>query len=137
MQPSPNVAFLSFLNSVTCVPSVGCLADGSTLTTPNGNDPGLRAYVEQMTFPPASSQGTVLAARDGGVFAYGTAPFEGSMGGRHLNAPIVGVAATPDGQGYWLVASDGGVFAFGDARFEGSMGGLSPQRADRRHCAYT
>ena len=124
VQPSPNVTALSFLNSVSCVSSVGCLADGSTLTTPNGNgDPGLRAFVEQLTFPPSSSQGTVLAARDGGVFTYGTAPFEGSMGGQHLNAPIVGVATTPDGQGYWLVASDGGVFAFGDAAFEGSMGG--------------
>ncbi|MFZ0251478.1 MAG: hypothetical protein WAL61_16150 [Acidimicrobiales bacterium] len=124
VQPSPNVTALSFLNSVSCVASVGCLADGSTLTTPNGNgDPGLRAFVEQVTFPPVSSQGTLLAARDGGVFAYGTAPFMGSMGGQHLNAPIVGVAPTPDGQGYWLVASDGGVFAFGDARFEGSMGG--------------
>ena len=64
VQPSPNVTALSFLNSVSCVPSVGCLADGSTLTNPNGNgDPGLRAFVEQLTFPPASSQGTVLAAR--------------------------------------------------------------------------
>jgi hypothetical protein len=123
VQPSPNVTFLNFLNSVTCVSSVGCLADGSTLTTPDQNDPGLRAYVEQMTFPPASSQGTMLAARDGGVFAYGNAPFEGSMGGQHLNAPVVGIASTPSGQGYWLVASDGGVFTFGDAPFEGSMGG--------------
>jgi hypothetical protein len=40
-----------------------------------------------------------------------------------LNAPIVGIAATPSGQGYWLVASDGGVFSFGDAPFEGSDGG--------------
>ena len=39
------------------------------------------------------------------------------------NAPVVGIAATPDGQGYWEVASDGGVFSFGDARFYGSMGG--------------
>ena len=39
------------------------------------------------------------------------------------NAPVVGIAATPDGQGYWEVASDGGVFAFGNARFYGSMGG--------------
>ncbi len=123
VQPSPNVSFLSFLNSVSCVPNVGCLADGSTLTTPENNDPGLRAYVEQANFSPASSQGTVLSARDGGVFAYGTAPFEGSMGGQHLNAPVVGVATTPSGEGYWLVASDGGVFAFGDAPFEGSMGG--------------
>jgi hypothetical protein len=44
------------------------------------------------------------------------------MGGRHLNAPIVGMAATPDGKGYWLVAADGGIFAFGDAEFHGSMG---------------
>ncbi len=124
VQPSPDVTAFSFLNSVSCVPSVGCVAGGSTLTNPNGNgDPGLRGFIEQLNFAPASSQGTVLAARDGGVFAYGTAPFEGSMGGQHLNAPIVGVATTPDGQGYWLVASDGGVFAYGTAPFEGSMGG--------------
>ena len=40
----------------------------------------------------------------------------------HLNAPIVGMAATPDGKGYWLVASDGGIFTFGDAGFYGSTG---------------
>ena len=37
------------------------------------------------------------------------------MGGKPLNTPIVGMAATPDGGGYWLVASDGGIFSFGDA----------------------
>ena len=37
-------------------------------------------------------------------------------------APVVGMAATPDGLGYWLVAADGGVFAFGDAAFVGSLG---------------
>ena len=47
----------------------------------------------------------------------------GSMGGLHLNAPIVGIAAAPTGGGYWLVASDGGVFGFGDATFYGSLGG--------------
>jgi hypothetical protein len=40
-----------------------------------------------------------------------------------LNQPIVGMAATPDGQGYWLVSGDGGIFAFGDAGFHGSVGG--------------
>jgi hypothetical protein len=45
------------------------------------------------------------------------------MGGRALNAPVVGMAATPNGGGYWEVASDGGIFAFGDAGFHGSMGG--------------
>ncbi len=124
IEPSPDVAALSFLVSASCVPSVGCLAAGSAATSiGNNNDPGLRSLIEQMTFPPASSQGIVLAAGDGGAFNYGTAQFAGSMGGQHLNAPVVGVAATPDGGGYWLVASDGGVFTFGDAHFYGSMGG--------------
>jgi hypothetical protein len=47
------------------------------------------------------------------------------MGGTHLNAPVVGMAATPDGKGYWLAAADGGVFSFGSAPFEGSMGAMS------------
>jgi hypothetical protein len=50
--------------------------------------------------------------------------FDGSMGGTHLNLPIVGMASTPDGNGYWLVASNGGIFSFGDAVFDGSAGGL-------------
>jgi len=62
-------------------------------------------------------------ASDGGVFALGTASFFGSMGGKALNAPVVGIAGSSDGGGYWEVASDGGVFAFGDAHFHGSMGG--------------
>jgi hypothetical protein len=64
-----------------------------------------------------------LVAADGGVFNYGDAAFFGSMGGTHLNQPIVGMAASADGGGYWVVASDGGIFSFGDARFFGSMGG--------------
>lgn len=73
--------------------------------------------------PTTESGGYWLTAADGGVFSYGGAPFLGSMGGKHLNAPIVGMASTPDGGGYWLVASDGGIFAYGDATFYGSMGG--------------
>jgi len=46
----------------------------------------------------------------------------------NLAAPIVGLAATPDGQGYWLVASDGGIFTFGDAGFFGSTGALTLNR---------
>jgi hypothetical protein len=48
------------------------------------------------------------------------------MGGRALNAPVVGMASTPGGHGYWLVAADGGVFSFGSARFYGSMGAAPP-----------
>jgi peptidoglycan hydrolase-like amidase len=64
-----------------------------------------------------------LAAADGGVFSFGTAHFYGSMGGKPLNQPIVGMASTPTGNGYWLDAADGGIFAFGAAHFYGSMGG--------------
>jgi alpha-tubulin suppressor-like RCC1 family protein len=63
-----------------------------------------------------------MVASDGGLFAFGAAPFEGSMGGKPLNRPIVGLAPTPDGGGYWEVASDGGIFSFGDAGFYGSAG---------------
>jgi len=69
-----------------------------------------------------SAPGYHTVAADGGVFSF-CAPFYGSMGGQRLVAPIVGMAATPDGGGYWLVAADGGVFSFGDAPFRGSLGG--------------
>jgi hypothetical protein len=58
------------------------------------------------------------------VFSFGDATFHGSTGNLRLNSPIVGMAATPDGNGYRLVAADGGVFSFGDATFHGSAGGL-------------
>jgi hypothetical protein len=66
------------------------------------------------------------ADADGVVTPHGGAPSFGSVAtsGTHLNQPIVGMAASPDGQGYWLVASDGGVFAFGDAAFFGSTGSI-------------
>jgi hypothetical protein len=70
-----------------------------------------------------AANGYYEVASDGGLFAFGTAPFYGSMGGKPLNKPVVGMASTPGGGGYWEVASDGGLFAFGDAAFYGSMGG--------------
>ncbi len=69
-------------------------------------------------------QGYWIVGANGSVRAYGTAVDYGSMDGRPLNRPIVGIAATPDGKGYWLVASDGGVFSFGDAAFHGSTGNI-------------
>jgi len=54
--------------------------------------------------------------------------FDGSMGGIHLNQPIVGMASTPDGNGYWLVASDGGIF---DSVTRSSMGAPAGFRTPR------
>ena len=62
----------------------------------------------------------------GAVTSHGGAPTFGSpaQSGFKLAKPIVGMAATPDGQGYWLVATDGGVFSYGDAKFYGSTGAI-------------
>jgi len=73
--------------------------------------------------PTPNSEGYWIVASDGGVFSFGNAQFYGSMGGQHLNAPVVGMAARPQGDGYWLVGSDGGIFSFGNAGYHGSMGG--------------
>ncbi len=69
----------------------------------------------------ASACGYWEAASDGGIFAYGST-FQGSMGGRPLNQPIVAIASDQVTGGYWEVAADGGLFAF-NAPFFGSMGG--------------
>jgi hypothetical protein len=96
--------------------------DASTLNAPP-SAPLSSVMVGMAADPVAGTQGYWLASADGGVFAYGSAAFYGSLGSLGLQGPIVGIAATPDGLGYWLVALDGGVFAFGDAAFYGSMGG--------------
>ena len=54
------------------------------------------------------------------------APFDGSMGSQHLNQPIVGMAAAPDGKGYWLVAKDGGIFSFSPRPTSSVRPGTSP-----------
>ena len=72
----------------------------------------------------ALNTGYIEAASDGGLFAFPKAQFYGSMGGKPLNKPVVGLASTADNLGYWEVASDGGIFNFGDAAFHGSAGAL-------------
>ncbi len=71
----------------------------------------------------ARSGGYWIASRSGWVAALGGAIPYGHVT-TPLNAPIVGLAATPDGGGYYLLGADGGVFSFGDAIFEGSTGNL-------------
>ena len=69
-----------------------------------------------------------LVASDGGLFAYGSATFDGSAvagaGGQTVPAPIVGTATDPATGGYWEVGSDGTVYAFG-APFDGDLAGRS------------
>jgi hypothetical protein len=89
---------------------------GSVATMP------LKGGVQEIVAAPRG--GYWILAVDGGVFSFGGAPFHGSTGAMRLNAPIIDMAADPDGSGYWLVGADGGVFSF-DAAFHGSTGGMS------------
>jgi hypothetical protein len=75
-----------------------------------------------ITVTKLGAPGYRLVASDGGIFTYGSATFDGSMGGVVLNKPVVGMATDPMTGGYWEAAADGGIFSF-NAPFEGSMGG--------------
>ena len=87
-------------------------APGATKPPPTAGRPGERAAATGIF-------------KDGGVLDYGAAQSFGSPTQVHLAAPIVAMAATPDGQGYWLVGADGGVLTYGDAEYFGSTGALA------------
>jgi hypothetical protein len=64
----------------------------------------------------ANGNGYLMVARDGGVFAFGSARFAGSCanaGG--CPAPVVTVVPDATGKGYWLLLSNCHMLAFGDA----------------------
>jgi len=86
--------------------------------------PGTALAVAPAAAAYPTGEGYYLAARDGGMFTFGDAQFYGSTGDIRLNAPIVGMEATPFPEGYWLVANDGGIFTFGSAAFYGSTGNI-------------
>ena len=88
------------------------------LSTPAGDKKV--AVTGTATAPPT---GYWMLDRDGNVFNFGDAGFDGGLGGVPLSAPVVAMAATPTNQGYWLTTADGLVFAFGDATVHGSMAG--------------
>ena len=112
-------AYQTTFNAVDCLTNWSCVAVGAFQQTTTNV---LGAYAAAA---PIARSGYRFVASDGGIFNYGAgAPFLGSMGGQHLNAPIVGMATMPAGDGYYLVASDGGVFNFGSAQFFGSAGSL-------------
>ncbi len=67
--------------------------------------------------------GSAAAFTPNSVVPFGTTSV-GANAVSNPNAPVVGLAATHDGDGYWLVGSDGGIFSYGDARFFGSTGAL-------------
>ena len=69
---------------------------------------------------PGSASAGVQSTAPASVSAFGDAAAYGAPAGGGLNAPLAGIASTPDGKGYWLLGADGGVFTYGDAGFYGS-----------------
>jgi hypothetical protein len=78
--------------------------------------------------PTTPHQGYYQYDQYGDTFGFGNdsyLTYLGNPGFLNLNAPIVGMATTPDGNGYWMTGADGGVFAYGDAGFYGSTGNIN------------
>ena len=119
--------------SPVCVGDIGSVSAFGVGVATGAGSGVVYGLAEPVVGVAAAPVGAWLVASDGGVFAMGGATFYGSMGGQRLNAPVVGIVATPDGQGYWEVAADGGVFAFGDAAFLRVHGEPVPRRPGRRH----
>ena len=59
---------------------------------------------------------------DGGIFAFGDATFDGSLGAKPLASPLAGMARSVNGTGYWIAEQNGQVFNFGDAETFGQIG---------------
>jgi uncharacterized protein (DUF1501 family) len=113
------------------------LAPGYWIAGPTGHVQGLGAATK---FGPLASvsayviagagtptrKGLWLASLDGNVYPMGDARQYGNLRGKHLNKPIVAMAANnATGKGYWLCASDGGIFTYGDAGYHGSTGAMT------------
>ncbi len=109
-------------DGVSCTPP-GCMAVGGFNGTDSTFSRTLGAPFVGIAATP-DDQGYWLANQSGGVWNYGNAVYNGSLGDITLNQPVVGIASTPSGGGYWEDAADGGVFSFGDAPFYGSTGGI-------------
>ena len=74
----------------------------------------------------ADGGGYWLLGADGGIFAFGDAPYEGSLPGIGFKASAVAILPTVSGDGYNVVTANGHAVAFGDAPQFGDIAGLDP-----------
>jgi hypothetical protein len=78
--------------------------------------------------PSTVSEGYFLSGKGGGVVSAGDAPTLANV--HAAPAPVVGIAATPDGKGYYAVTSTGDVFWGGDGVFGGDFSTSSAHVSD-------
>ncbi|MGO8872179.1 MAG: CAP domain-containing protein [Acidimicrobiales bacterium] len=97
-----------------------------------GTQTGDPVYCPGQTIGP---NGQVTATGGQYPYPYAVAGVPGEPNG-DAPAPVVGMAATPDGKGYWLARADGSVSAHGDAVNDGSMAG-TPLNAPVAHIVST
>jgi hypothetical protein len=124
-------------DSFPAVPLVTGAAPTTTTTTPTNTTttttttgpPAGPVTPAPTRSPPPGGHGYWLVGDDGGVFAFGGAPYRGSTGNMVTKvrdlvvslAVVSGIAPTADDAGYWLVTVNGGIFPFGDAKYFGSL----------------
>jgi hypothetical protein len=64
-----------------------------------------------------------MIARDGGIFAFGGAPFKGSGASARTPSPYTAMLPSTTGNGYLMLREDGRIATFGDAPNLGDSGG--------------
>ncbi len=117
---------------------LGSLSQLDPSSPPGGaNAAYLSGLIVSLAITP-DARGYWLTDTSGNVYAFGDAAYRGSIsqldpaaqpGGANaatLPAPVVSMAATPDGRGYWYVDTSGDVYSFGDASYLGSISQLDP-----------
>jgi hypothetical protein len=132
IEPTPACPACRGLSGATASASVTGLTAGTTyrFAVQARNKAGSSvASTPSAAVVAVAPDGYWLAARDGDVVGFGSAP---SFGGVHagVSDPVVGIAATPDGGGYFVATRNGGVGAFGDAHFFGDLPNEHINRTD-------
>ena len=99
----------------------------------------VQSFGQARTYPGKVPKGSVITAiassldgkgywllgANGSVTAFGDARAHGSLVGKKVGGPVVGMAVNPAGGGYWLATASGSVFAFGGASPQGSVSSKS------------
>ena len=86
---STSPAHDNYLTGVSCVDGQLCVAVGMSGGATSASQTLALMYTATAL---QSSSGYWLVASDGGIFSFGDAKFYGSMGAKHLNAPVAGIA---------------------------------------------